>query len=113
MLLGYPIGEIVLLALWILGAGILVGIFAGLFGIGGGAVIVPVLYEVFHVLNGGIATLEQAQAQLAYVDGVMMGRAAYQEPWRLLGVDPIVYGEPAPFASPNSSGSTPRSCQGS
>jgi tRNA-dihydrouridine synthase A len=52
------------------------------------------------VLNGGIATLEQAQAQLAYVDGVMMGRAAYQEPWRLLGVDPIVYGEPAPFASP-------------
>jgi uncharacterized membrane protein YfcA len=51
MLLGYPTGEIVLLALWILGAGILVGIFAGLFGIGGGAVIVPVLYEVFRVLN--------------------------------------------------------------
>ena len=51
MILGYPIGEIVLLALWILGAGILVGIFAGLFGIGGGAVIVPVLYEVFRVLN--------------------------------------------------------------
>jgi uncharacterized membrane protein YfcA len=51
MLLGYPIGEIILLALWILGAGILVGIFAGLFGIGGGAVIVPVLYEVFRVLN--------------------------------------------------------------
>jgi uncharacterized membrane protein YfcA len=50
MLLGYPIGEIVLLALWILGAGILVGIFAGLFGIGGGAVIVPVLYEVFRAL---------------------------------------------------------------
>ena len=51
MILGYPIGEIVLLALLILGAGILVGIFAGLFGIGGGAVIVPVLYEVFRVLN--------------------------------------------------------------
>jgi uncharacterized membrane protein YfcA len=51
MLLGYPTGEIVLLALWIAGAGILVGIFAGLFGIGGGAVIVPVLYEVFRVLN--------------------------------------------------------------
>ncbi len=51
MLLGYPIGEIVLLALLILGAGVLVGIFAGLFGIGGGAVIVPVLYEVFRVLN--------------------------------------------------------------
>ena len=51
MLLGYPIGEIVLLALWIAGAGILVGILAGLFGIGGGAIIVPVLYEVFRTLN--------------------------------------------------------------
>lgn len=51
MLLGYPIGEIMMLALWIAGAGVLVGIFAGLFGIGGGAVIVPVLYEVFRVLN--------------------------------------------------------------
>jgi uncharacterized membrane protein YfcA len=51
MLLGYPTGEIVLLAFWIAGAGVLVGIFAGLFGIGGGAVIVPVLYEVFRALN--------------------------------------------------------------
>ena len=51
MVLGYPIGEIVLLALWIAGAGILVGILAGLFGIGGGAIIVPVLYEVFRVLE--------------------------------------------------------------
>ena len=51
MLLGYPIGEIILLALWIAGAGILVGILAGLFGIGGGAIIVPVLYEVFRVLD--------------------------------------------------------------
>jgi uncharacterized membrane protein YfcA len=50
-LLGYPIGEIVLLALWILGGGIIVGILAGLFGIGGGAVIVPVLYEVFRALD--------------------------------------------------------------
>ena len=52
------------------------------------------------VLNGGIASLDHAQAQLVHVDGVMMGRAAYQEPWRLLGVDPIIYGEPAPFALP-------------
>src|SRR5512135_3528947 len=51
MLLGYPIGEIVMLALWIAGAGILVGILAGLFGIGGGAIIVPVLYEVFRELG--------------------------------------------------------------
>jgi len=51
MLLGYPIGEIALLALWIAGAGILVGVLAGLFGVGGGAIIVPVLYEVFRVLD--------------------------------------------------------------
>ena len=51
MLLGYPIGEVVLLVLWIAGAGILVGILAGLFGIGGGAIIVPVLYEVFRALD--------------------------------------------------------------
>jgi uncharacterized membrane protein YfcA len=48
---GYPISEIAMLALWIVGAGLLVGILAGLFGIGGGAVIVPVLYEVFRVLG--------------------------------------------------------------
>jgi uncharacterized membrane protein YfcA len=40
-----------MLAVWIAGAGILVGILAGLFGIGGGAIIVPVLYEVFRVLG--------------------------------------------------------------
>jgi len=52
------------------------------------------------VLNGGIATLEQVQSELSAVDGVMMGRAAYQEPWRLLAVDPQLYGEAAPFTSP-------------
>ena len=51
MILGHPVGEIAFLALWIAGAGILVGVLAGLFGIGGGAVIVPVLYEVFRVLG--------------------------------------------------------------
>jgi len=51
MLLGYPIGELAWLALLIIAAGAVTGIFSGLFGIGGGAVIVPVLYEVFRVLN--------------------------------------------------------------
>jgi tRNA-dihydrouridine synthase A len=50
-------------------------------------------------LNGGIATVEQAATHLAHLDGVMMGRAAYQEPWRLLGVDPLIYGVPAPCSS--------------
>ena len=56
------------------------------------------------VINGGIASLEQAQEQLGFVDGVMMGRAAYQEPWRLLAVDPLLFGEPAPFASAKEAG---------
>lgn len=51
MLLGYPIGELVWLAALIIAAGALTGIFSGLFGIGGGSVIVPVLYEVFRVLG--------------------------------------------------------------
>lgn len=50
-MLGQPLGEIALLAAWIAGAGAVVGVLAGLFGIGGGAVIVPVLYEVFRVLG--------------------------------------------------------------
>jgi len=52
------------------------------------------------VLNGGVGSVEAALAHLENVDGVMMGRAAYQEPWRLIGVDPLVFGEDARFASP-------------
>jgi len=52
------------------------------------------------VLNGGIANLEQAQTHLGVLDGVMMGRAAYQEPWRLVGVDPLFFGVAAPFKTP-------------
>jgi tRNA-dihydrouridine synthase A len=52
------------------------------------------------VLNGGIGSVEAAAAHLARVDGVMMGRAAYQEPWRLLAVDPLIFAEPAPFDTP-------------
>ena len=51
------------------------------------------------VINGGIADLAQVQQQLSHVDGVMMGRAAYQEPWQLLGIDPVLFDEPAPFTS--------------
>lgn len=47
-------------------------------------------------INGGIATLDQARAQLDAVDGVMVGRAAYTEPALLLGVDPDLFGEAAP-----------------
>jgi tRNA-dihydrouridine synthase A len=58
----------------------------------------PLDYAVVHrlkaahpdfeiVLNGGIATLERAQAELKHVDDVMMGSDAYQEQWRLLATD--------------------------
>ena len=57
------------------------------------------LPDVPVIINGGIAGVAQAKAHLAYVDGVMLGRAAYQEPWRLLAVDPEIFGQPAPHAT--------------
>src|SRR5271154_1454117 len=51
MLLGVPVGELAWLAAAIMLAGVVTGILAGLFGIGGGAVIVPVLFEVFRALG--------------------------------------------------------------
>ena len=46
-----------------------------------------------HVtINGGIETLEQASAHMAHVDGVMLGRAAYQNPYVLAEVDQRFYG---------------------
>lgn len=44
-------------------------------------------------INGGIETLEQATGHLRYVDGVMLGRAAYQTPWILEEVDRTFFGE--------------------
>jgi tRNA-dihydrouridine synthase A len=51
------------------------------------------------IINGGIGSLEEVKRHLKHVDGVMLGRAAYQEPWRLLDVDPELFGEPAPCAT--------------
>ena len=51
------------------------------------------------IINGGIADLTEAKAHLAHVDGVMLGRAAYQEPWRLLPVDADIFGETPRFAT--------------
>jgi tRNA-dihydrouridine synthase A len=57
------------------------------------------LPEVPVVINGGVKSVAEARAHLDHVDGVMLGRAAYQEPWRLLSVDPELFGEPAPHAT--------------
>jgi tRNA-dihydrouridine synthase A len=43
--------------------------------------------ERFIGINGGLVTLEQEAEQLSHVDGVMLGRAAYQNPGLLVGVD--------------------------
>jgi tRNA-dihydrouridine synthase A len=54
--------------------------------------------ELPIAVNGGVKTIEEAKAQLAHVDGVMMGRAAYQNPELLLRVDPELFGEAPPAA---------------
>ena len=45
------------------------------------------------ILNGGVSGLEAAEAHLAHVDGVMLGRAAYHEPGLLGSVDLRIFGE--------------------
>ncbi|MGE0241764.1 MAG: tRNA dihydrouridine(20/20a) synthase DusA [Parvibaculaceae bacterium] len=49
--------------------------------------------ELTVVINGGIASLAEAEAHLAHVDGVMLGRAAYHTPWILADVDRRIFGE--------------------
>ena len=48
------------------------------------------------IINGGIETLDAAQNHLSFVDGVMLGRAAYQSPYRLADVDRRFFGSTAP-----------------
>ena len=63
----------------------------------------PLRYDTVHrlkrdfpaatiVINGGIKTLSAARAQLDAVDGVMIGRSAYQTPYMLADVDPLIFG---------------------
>lgn len=67
----------------------------------------PLCYERVHrlkaafprltvVINGGLATVEQMQGQLAHVDGVMVGREAYHNPYMLARVDAALYGDEGP-----------------
>lgn len=48
---GIPISELLFLATGLIAAGAITGLLAGVFGVGGGAVIVPVLYELFRVIG--------------------------------------------------------------
>ncbi|MBB1496941.1 tRNA dihydrouridine(20/20a) synthase DusA [Paracoccus sp. MC1862] len=51
-------------------------------------------------VNGGIGSLQAAEAHLGAMDGVMIGRAAYHEPWNILGAADRLWGDEPPFAEP-------------
>ncbi len=64
----------------------------------------PLRYEVVHqlkraypgleiIINGGLTTVEACNAALLHVDGVMLGREAYHNPYLLASVDRELYGE--------------------
>jgi tRNA-dihydrouridine synthase A len=52
------------------------------------------------VINGGIGSLDEAEEQLKHVDGVMLGRAAYNTPWLLHEVDTRIFGDEAKAVGP-------------
>lgn len=54
--------------------------------------------ELEIIINGGIKTLDEAKQHYQHVDGVMLGREAYQNPWVLSGVDELL-GHPTPTLS--------------
>lgn len=71
----------------------------------------PLRYDVVHqlkqdhaeleiIINGGINTLAEAEQQLQHVDGVMMGRAIYNNPWLLNDADPLLFNQAAKLDSP-------------
>ena len=53
--------------------------------------------QLVVVINGGITTVAQVQAHLTQLDGVMLGRAAYHDPYLLAQVEATLYGEPLPL----------------
>ncbi|GMV58542.1 MAG: hypothetical protein AMXMBFR72_16490 [Betaproteobacteria bacterium] len=67
----------------------------------------PLRYAVVHrlkrdfpdaafVLNGGLASMAQARAELQHLDGVMLGRAAYHDPYLLATVDGELFADATP-----------------
>lgn len=55
--------------------------------------------ELEIILNGGLRDVQHALAESEGLDGVMLGRAAYQTPAVLLDVDPLVFGAASPVAN--------------
>ena len=70
----------------------------------------PLRYDLVHrikkdfpgleiILNGGILDLTQATQQLRQVDGVMMGRAVYHDPWLLADADRLIFNDRNPMTN--------------
>jgi tRNA-dihydrouridine synthase A len=70
----------------------------------------PLHYETVHrlksdfpqleiIINGGIKSLDAAREQLQHLDGVMIGREAYQNPWMLADADRMIFGDNHPIPS--------------
>jgi tRNA-dihydrouridine synthase A len=70
----------------------------------------PLCYEVVHrlkndfpalevILNGGLSSLRDAESNLGPLDGFMLGRVAYQNPYLLAAVDGRYFGDPTPLLS--------------
>ncbi len=70
----------------------------------------PLRYDVVHrlvkdfpdcafVINGGIGDWREIDRELEVVDGVMLGRAAYHNPWMLAMADARLFGADAPVAT--------------
>ena len=55
--------------------------------------------ELEIIINGGFWDMDAIGEQLQHVDGVMVGRAAYQQPWLLSQVDPLIHGVESPCAT--------------
>jgi uncharacterized protein len=88
---GIPIGELAILTAAVAAGGALTGIMAGLFGIGGGAVIVPVLYEVF----GALGVADEVRMQLCIGTSLAIivpttFRSYYTHRSKNLGLDDVV-----------------------
>jgi tRNA-dihydrouridine synthase A len=56
-------------------------------------------HDLEIIVNGGIGSFGEVPGHLAHVDGVMLGRAAYQEPYLLAEVDTTLFGSTEPMPS--------------
>jgi tRNA-dihydrouridine synthase A len=52
--------------------------------------------ELTIVVNGGVASVADVHGHLEHVDGVMLGRTAYHEPYRLAEIEHEIFGTPLP-----------------